>query len=58
MDEKFDIRTLEHQIRRGVLSREEVAAYLSNLPDDAEEGVETETRFAATYGASEAKEEE
>ncbi len=45
-DEKmFDVRLVRHQIRRGVVSKEEVEKHLAALPDDAENGEETETRF-------------
>jgi hypothetical protein len=49
MDEtQFDVRTLEHKLRRGVLSREQVDAHLNAIPDSAAESVETETRFVST----------
>ena len=49
MNETFDNRTIHHKIRRGELTRSQYNEYLASLPDDAEEGVETETRFAPTF---------
>ena len=49
MDETiFDVRTLEQKIRRGVLTREETEKWLASLPDEAAEGIETDTRFVST----------
>jgi len=50
-DMRFDVRTQKHRLRRGELSHDELAAFLADLPDEAEEAVETETRFVAAYAA-------
>jgi hypothetical protein len=42
---KTDVRLVRHHMRRQLLSRKEVDDHLAKLPDDAEHGVETETRF-------------
>lgn len=49
MNKKFDIRTIEHQIRRGVVTRKEYNAYLAELPDDSEEGVESDVKYTESY---------
>lgn len=48
-DRLFDVRVLEHRLRRGVISQEQYQKYLDALPDDAEEGAETSTRFNEAY---------
>ena len=50
-DMRYDVRTLAYRKRRGELSKEEVEKYLADLPDDAEHGEPTETRFAANWAA-------
>lgn len=45
----FDVRVLEHRLRRGEITREEYDKHLAKLPDDADEGAETETRFGTPY---------
>ena len=55
MNEKFDNRTIEHHIRRGVVTRDEYNAYLASLPDDAEDGVESDTRFTDSYARNNSK---
>ena len=46
-DEKlFDIRVLEHRLRRGVITKAEYDKYLASLPDDAVNASETATRFS------------
>ncbi len=44
-ESNFDVRLVRHQIRRGVVSQDDVDKHLNALPDDAEKGEETETRF-------------
>ncbi|MCO4744070.1 MAG: hypothetical protein KC912_04730 [Proteobacteria bacterium] len=45
----YDVRVVNSLARRGELDREAYAAHLAALPDEADEGVETETRFATPY---------
>lgn len=44
-----DIRVIEHLLRHGDLYQSELQEHLDNLEDDAEEGVETETRFSSPW---------
>jgi hypothetical protein len=44
-DEGFDVRVVKRNLREGSTNQSEYEAYLSTLPDEAEEGVETETRM-------------
>ena len=47
-DEKqFDIRLIENRIRGGTVTPDEYKKYLSSLPDDAAEGEESRSTFAA-----------
>ena len=48
-ESKFDVRVLQHRLRRGDITREQYDAFLAQLPDESAEGVETETRFAAPF---------
>lgn len=50
-EKKFDVRVLEQRLRRGVITREQYEKYLASLPDDAENAVETTTRFADGFVA-------
>lgn len=50
-DMRFDVRTLAYRKRRGELTDAEIQKHLDGLPDDAERGQETETRFVAAYAA-------
>jgi hypothetical protein len=52
-DDRFDVRILQNHLRDGVLTRKEVDAFLSKLPDDAEHATETETRFTERNNPSE-----
>ena len=47
-DMKYDVRTLKHRLRRNELSRKEIDAHLSGLPDEAAEGEETRTEFVSS----------
>ncbi len=50
MSEKiYDVRVIEHLIRRGELTQDEVQKYLTALDDDAENCEETESLFEAHY---------
>ena len=50
MSEKiYDVRVIEHLIRRGELTQDQVQKYLTALGDDAENAEETETLFEAHY---------
>lgn len=44
-----DNRVIQYHIRRGAVTETEWQAHLDSLPDEAEEGAETETRFAASF---------
>ena len=46
---RFDVRTIQHRIRRHELSQEEVQAHLDTLPDEAEEGEETQVEFTRNF---------
>ena len=48
-DIDFDVRVVEFNIRRGTVKREEYQKLLDKLPDETEEGEETETRFADPF---------
>lgn len=45
----FDVRVLDHRLRRGDISREQYEAFLAKLPDDADAGTGTETVFTTPY---------
>lgn len=47
----FDIRTIERNIARGLVTPEEYEAWLSSLPDEAEEGEDLATEFVHTNRA-------
>jgi len=50
MSEKiYDARVIEHLVRRGELTQNQVQEFLAALDDDAEHGEETETLFEAHY---------
>ncbi len=50
MSEKiYDVRVIEHLVRRGEVTQSEVQDYLKALGDDTEHGEETETAFEAHY---------
>jgi hypothetical protein len=53
VEEKFDVRTIEHKLRRGVITQAQYEAFLAQLPDDAAHGIETTTRFATGHGGFE-----
>lgn len=44
-DKDFDVRLVKHHIRRNVLDPKDLEKHLAALPDDAEHGEETTTRF-------------
>ena len=44
-DDLFDIRVVTRNLREGSTNQSEYDAYLSSLPDEAEEAEETETRM-------------
>ena len=44
-----DIRVIEHLLRHGDLYESQLQKHLDTLEDDAEEGVETETRFSSPW---------
>ena len=58
MNETFDSRTVHHKLRRGEITQAQYNEYLSSLPDDSEEGVETETRFTASFASRASNETE
>lgn len=41
----FDTRVIQHHLRHGTLTPEQLAEHLANLPDDAEHGEPTTTRL-------------
>jgi len=56
-DMRFDVRTQKHRLRRGEISHDELASFLTDLPDEAEEAVETDTRFESLFQGGDASEE-
>ena len=44
-ENKFDLRNIERNMRRGKVSKEEYEAYLSSLEDCSDDAEECETRF-------------
>jgi hypothetical protein len=48
-DMRFDVRTLDHRLRRGEISKKELNEHLHDLPDEAEEAEEVVTPFVATF---------
>ena len=55
-DMRFDVRTQNYRLLRKEISRDELKSFLEALPDDAEEAVETETRFVASARSAETDE--
>ena len=50
MSEKiYDVRVIEHLVRRGEVTQGQVEDYLKALGDEAEHGEETETAFEPHY---------
>lgn len=45
MSAKFDKRTIERKMKNGEVTEAEYQAYLSALPDEAENAQEMETKF-------------
>ncbi len=43
----FDVRVVERNIAAGRITRKDYEKYLKGLPDEGEEGEETETRMTA-----------
>jgi len=48
-DMRFDVRTLDHRLRRGEITKKELDEHLKELEDDADEAVEAVTPFVATF---------
>lgn len=48
-DMKFDVRALNHRLRRGEIDPADVQKYLEGLPDEAAETEPTKTQFVATF---------
>ncbi len=48
-DIRFDTRVMEHALRRGKITREEIATHLAELPDEAGEGQESVVPFTTPY---------
>lgn len=44
-ERKFDLRTLERNLRKGLITQEEYDAYLKNLPDSADNVDNIEAEF-------------
>ncbi len=47
-DMRFDVRTQNYRLLRKEISHDDLNGHLDELPDDAEEAVETVTRFVAS----------
>jgi hypothetical protein len=43
----FDVRVVERHIAEGRVTRKDYEQFLASLPDESEEGEETETRMTA-----------
>ena len=56
-DMRFDVRTQNFRLLRKELSRDDLQGFLESLPHDAEEAVETETRFVASQRSVETTED-
>jgi hypothetical protein len=56
-DMRFDIRTQKHRLRRGEITHDSLAEFLEQLPDEAEEAVETDTRFESLFSQPESDED-
>lgn len=52
----YDVRVTKYHLRRGKLTSEQLAAHLASLPDDAEHGEPTVTRFASNSEGRERRE--
>ena len=46
---QFDVRTLEHKVRRGEITRSQVQAHLDSLPDESAQCEESKVRFANPF---------
>jgi len=55
-DMRFDVRTQNFRLLRKEISHDDLNGFLESLPDDAEEAVETETRFVASSRSESADE--
>lgn len=51
----FDTRVIQHHLRRGSLTAEQLAEHLANLPDEAEHGEPTTTQFVPRAASAEAR---
>lgn len=45
----LDVRIIDKNLERGLLSREQVDAWLASLPDDAANAVATDTRMVRVH---------
>ena len=54
----FDVRTLQHKLRRGEVTHEQVRTFLSSLPDDAAQAKQCETRFVNVFERKQADDED
>jgi hypothetical protein len=45
----FDVRLIEHRLRAGAVTADAYGDFLDELPDEAEEGVESDVRFATPF---------
>lgn len=48
-DMKFDVRTLDHRVRRGEITKKELEEHLDELPDEADEADEAVTPFVSSF---------
>ncbi|MFT5459174.1 MAG: hypothetical protein ACI9K2_005684, partial [Myxococcota bacterium] len=51
IEAEFDVRTMEHKVRRGEITREALRARLAELPDDAARGQDCVTRFTNNFAS-------
>lgn len=54
---EFDVRTVRHQLRRQKITNDQLQKHLAGLPDDSENGEETETRFVGHFEQRQDREE-
>jgi hypothetical protein len=46
---RLDTRVMPHALRRGSITHDEVKQHMADLPDEADEAVECETKFDTPF---------
>ena len=57
-ERKYDVRTLERNLEKGIISREDYEKYLASLNDVAEKATVVEAKFESGVLEADADEEE